>query len=86
MASTDDAETNRKFAQANDADFPVLSDPGGNVASAYGVASPGGYASRWTFYIDRDGKIAYVDKRVRPLTAGADIAERLEKLGVPRKP
>lgn len=84
MASTDDPETNRKFAEANDADFPVLSDPGGETASAYGVGSPGGYAARWTFYIDRDGKIAYVDKRVKPLTAGADIAERLAALGVPK--
>ncbi len=84
MASTDDAQTNRKFAAANDADFPVLSDPDGRAAGAYGVLSDMGYASRWTYYIDRDGKIAFVDKRVKAFTAGQDIATRLETLGVPK--
>ncbi len=85
MASTDDANINRKFAEANEADFPVLSDPDRHVAEAFGVLSDVGYASRWTYYIDRDGKIAYVDKRVKALTAGQDIAKRLETLGVPKK-
>ena len=84
MVSVDDAETNRKFAEVNGADFPILSDPERNTAAAYGVLSSKGYASRWTYYIDRDGKIALVDKHVKPLTAGADIATRLEKLDVPR--
>ncbi len=84
MASIDDAETNRKFAEANGADFPILSDPEKSTAAAYGVLSAKGYASRWTYYIDHDGKIAFVDKRVKPLTAGADIATRLDKLDVPR--
>ena len=85
MASTDDAATNDKFAEANEADFPVLSDPDGSTADAYGVLSNMGYASRWTFYIDRDGKIAYVDKRVKALSAGQDIATRLEALSVPKR-
>jgi thioredoxin-dependent peroxiredoxin len=85
MASTEDAETNRKFAEANDADFAVLSDPDQDAANAYGVMSDMGYASRWTYYIDRDGKIAYVDKRVKALSAGQDIAARLEALGVPKR-
>ena len=84
MVSVDDAETNRKFAEVNGADFPILSDPERNTAAAYGVLSSKGYASRWTYYIDRDGKIALVDKHVKPLTAGADIATRLDKLDVPR--
>jgi thioredoxin-dependent peroxiredoxin len=85
MASTDDAQTNRKFAEANSADFPILSDPEKSAAAAYGVLSSQGFASRWTYYIDRDGKIAFVDKRVKPLSAGADIAARLEKLGIPKR-
>lgn len=85
MASIDDADTNRKFAEANEADFPVLSDPDRRTAEAFGVLSDHGYASRWTYYIDRDGKIAFIDKRVKALTAGLDIAKRLETLGVPKK-
>lgn len=86
MASTDDLETNTAFAQKNDADFPVLADPDGEMAKAYGVLTTAGYASRWTFYIDADGRIAHIDKQVKALTAGADIAVRLERLGVRAAP
>ncbi len=85
MASTDDLETATAFAAANDADFPVLSDPGGEVARRYGVLRPPGYAARWTFYIDTEGKVAYVDREVSALTAGRDIAARLGELGVARR-
>jgi peroxiredoxin len=40
---------------------------------------------RWTYYIDSDGKILYVDKEVKTQSAGADIAARLEALGVKKK-
>lgn len=85
MASTDDAETSRKFAEANAADFPVLSDPDGAIARRYDVLKLGLYAARETFYIDGAGKIAYIDRDVNPLTAGADVAARLAALGAPRR-
>lgn len=85
MASTDDIETATKFAAANNADFPVLSDADASAAKAYGVYMPAGYAARWTYYIDSDGNIAFIDKSVKALSAGADTAARLEKLGVPKR-
>jgi len=85
MASVDDAETNRKFAEKNDADFPILSDPDKAAASAYGVLSPAGYASRWTFYIGPEGDIQHIDREVKPLSAGADVVSKLTELEVPRK-
>jgi peroxiredoxin Q/BCP len=36
-ASIDKPETNRKFAQSLELDYPILSDPGKQVARAYGV-------------------------------------------------
>ena len=38
---------------------------------------------RWTYYIGADGKILYIDKEVKPASAGADVAARLMALGVP---
>lgn len=38
-----------------------------------------GMASRWTFYIGRDGRILDIDKQVRAASHGADIAERLQE-------
>lgn len=85
MASTDDAATNREFARKNAANFPVLSDPNGTTAQAYGVNMLGGFARRWTFYIDADGKILYIDKAVKPLQAGAQMSTHLARLGVPAR-
>src|SRR6478736_6752533 len=50
MASVDDAETNKKFAEQEQANFPMLSDPEKKVAMAYGVVgAAGGFAKRYTF-------------------------------------
>jgi peroxiredoxin Q/BCP len=85
-ASVDDIETNTKFAQSLDADYPILADGDKAVAEAYGVLKPNGStANRWTFYIGPDGKILAVDKQVDVKTAGADIAKKLGELGVARK-
>jgi len=86
-ASVDDAETNRKFAESLELDYPILSDPSKKTARAYGVlASVGGYAKRHTIYIGADGKILHIERDVSPRSAGADVAARLEALGVPKKP
>ena len=45
-----------------EADFPLLSDPTKEVATAYGVLNPRGIANRWTFYIGKDGRILAIDK------------------------
>lgn len=81
--STDDAATNKKFAESLSADYPILADPDKKVADAYGVLGGGsGFAHRWTFYIGPDGKILDVDTQVKPQTAGADVAAKLEALHV----
>ena len=84
MASTDSPEDNRGFAEKNEASFPILSDPGKEMAEAYGVLSERGYANRWTFYIDQQGLIRKIDKEVNPATAGADLVSNLELLQVPK--
>jgi len=85
-ASVDDPETNRKFAESLELDFPVLSDPDKTVAQAYGVVTPTRpLAHRWTFYIGPDGRITHIDREINVQTAGTDTAARLKALGVPEK-
>jgi thioredoxin-dependent peroxiredoxin len=84
-ASVDTAETNKSFAESLELDYPVLSDPDKQVAQAYGVLSPAGYASRWTFYIGKDGKVLYVDRQVKPGDHGKDIGAKLRELGIPER-
>jgi peroxiredoxin len=43
------------------------------------------FASRWTFYIGTDGRIAYIDKQVSPASHGKAVAEKLAELGVARR-
>jgi peroxiredoxin Q/BCP len=76
---------NKKFAESLGADYPILSDPDKTVAQAYGVMSPRGFANRWTFYIDKDGIIKEIDKKVNPDKAGADLAAKIKELGLEGK-
>jgi thioredoxin-dependent peroxiredoxin len=89
MASTDpvDGEKgNKAFAASEKADFPVLSDPDKEVATAYGVLNPErGMARRWTFYIDKDGTITAIDKEVKPATSAEDMVAKLAELKVAEK-
>lgn len=74
---------NKKFAESLDLDFPILSDPDKQTAEDYGVLNKErGFANRWTFYIDKDGKILYIDKSVKAAEHGPDIAKKLAELGV----
>ncbi|MDH3643121.1 MAG: peroxiredoxin [Gammaproteobacteria bacterium] len=82
MISVDPLEDNIGFAEQQNADFPLLSDPDKDVARAYGVLGSSGYAKRHTFYIGVDGLIQAIDTNVRPATSAEDMAARLGELGV----
>lgn len=84
MASVDPIEDNVGFAEEQNADFPLLSDPTKETATAYGVLHERGFANRWTFYIGVDGTILAIDKEVNPSTAAEDMAAKLGELGVDR--
>ena len=88
MASVDpvDGEKgNKAFAESEKADFPMLSDPTKETATAYGVLHPErGFAQRWTFYIDKNGTIAAIDKAVKPPTSAEDLIAKLVELKVPK--
>src|SRR5690606_38782834 len=81
-ASVDDVETNTRFAESLNADYPILSDPTKEVAEAYGVLRDGGVTNRVTFYIDRDGVIRAIDANINTDNAAADTAEKLIELGL----
>ncbi len=90
MASVDPLEGeqgNVAFAKAQGADFPLLSDADKSVAARYGVLSARApLANRWTFYIDKNGRIAYIDKAVNPPTSAEDLIARLAELKVAARP
>ena len=82
MASVDPLDDNRAFAEKNNADFPMLSDPSKSTAKAYDVLNFLRVASRVTFYISKEGKILKIDEDINPKTAAEDIAKNLKALGI----
>ena len=85
-ASCDVPDYNKEFATELGLDYPILSDPTKEVATAYGVVHEGrAVPERWTYYIGKDGKIAFVDKTVKTETHGQDIAAKVKELGLASK-
>ena len=85
MVSLDSEEKNREFAESLDANFPLLSDPGKEVAKTYGVLGVTRlFAKRWTFYIDSEGVIRHVEKNVDTAKHGEQMARTLADLGFQR--
>jgi thioredoxin-dependent peroxiredoxin len=71
--------------EKKEADFPMLADPTKATATKYGVLNQAGVANRWTFYIDKTGKVAAIDTAVRPATSAEDMLAKLAELKVPTK-
>ena len=81
-ASVLSEEWNRDLAEMLELPHPILSDPGRQVAAAYGVLAGGrAAASRWTFYIGLDGRILYIDRNVTADGHGEEVPARLKALG-----
>jgi peroxiredoxin Q/BCP len=61
--STDDLETNTRFAKELKLEFALLSDTSGEAAKGYGIHNAErNIASRSTFVVDKSGKIAHVEE------------------------
>jgi thioredoxin-dependent peroxiredoxin len=86
MASVDTPEKNKAFADQEQANFPMLSDPSRQTAMAYGVvSSPTGVARRWTFFIGPDGTLLHIETVNHTTDAGTFLAAKLAELNVKKK-
>ena len=80
-ASVDPFEANKKFAEEVGAKYPLLCDTDKSVAKAFGVLGPRNVAQRWTFYVDKEGIVRHIDKKVNVSTHGKDVAAKSKDLG-----
>lgn len=64
--SEDDAKSHEEFAKEQKLPFPILADPSGEWLRAFGVPMRLGMASRVSFLIDANGKVAKVYPDVDP--------------------
>lgn len=84
--STDSPAKLAAFRKNHNLNFPLLSDPDAKVVSLYGVKMPlVDIAKRWTFLIDPDLKIRWVDNAVDPAKDAANVAAKLAALQAPPK-
>lgn len=82
-ASCDTVEKNTAFAKSLELDYPILSDPTGDVASAYGIFNDARkLSSRVTFIIGQDGKLLAIESKVNAANHGKDLVKKLAELGV----
>lgn len=74
--SRDDAASHAKFKDHHRLPFTLLSDPGGSVASSWGVRAPLGIPGRVTFVFDKQGVVRHrFDSMLR---FGKHVDEALE--------
>lgn len=64
--STDKLDAQDQFTKKEKLSFPLLADPEKKVTKAYGALGPKGFASRYTFVIDKKGVLRKVYTKVSP--------------------
>jgi thioredoxin-dependent peroxiredoxin len=75
--SADSQQTNDRFRASLDLTYPLVGDPGGRIAAAYGVRWPLiGLARRASFLVGRDGRVRAAFRS--ELDAEAHVAKALE--------
>ncbi len=87
--SLDNVESHKKFSDKYGLPFPLLADPEGTTADAYGVKTRMFgmiVARRQTFLIDPDGNIAKHYDTVKPATHSAQVLADLKSLGAGETP
>lgn len=81
--SVDDSASHAKFAAKYNLPFPLLADEGGKVAQSYGAYSNWGvvgFAKRYTYLIDPQGKVAKTYLKVDTSRHSIEIIDDLKKL------
>jgi peroxiredoxin Q/BCP len=79
--STDSPAKLAAFRKKHNLNFPLLSDENAKVVSLYGVKMPVvDIAKRWTFLIDPQLNVRWIDNAVDPAKDAANVATKLAEL------
>jgi peroxiredoxin Q/BCP len=79
--SRDDEASHAKFRAEHSLPFPLVADPSGTIQKAYGVPDKApGLASRVTFLVAADGRIAKVWPDVDPAVHADEVFQAIEQL------
>jgi thioredoxin-dependent peroxiredoxin len=75
--SVDDLEHQNKFSEECSLPFPLVADPGKEIARRYGVLGAFGLARRVTFVLDKDLRVSEVVESFLPGPHLQKVRERL---------
>jgi peroxiredoxin Q/BCP len=79
--SLDDRSKHQEFTTKDSLNFPLLVDSDSTICREYGVpVAKGKYAARWTFLIDKNGKIAQVYRKVDVRTHSDELLKDISAL------
>ncbi|MCB9247682.1 MAG: peroxiredoxin [Ignavibacteriales bacterium] len=78
--SVDSKEDIKKFVEEHSLNFPLLSDANKEVTEKFGALNNLGVASRITFLVDKEGKIANIIRDVDVNTHANQVYELAKKL------
>ena len=81
--SLDDVQSHKAFMEKYNLPFPLLADPGGKVAMAYGSLyklGPLRFARRHSFIIDPQGRLAKIYREVKPAGHAQQVLDDLGAL------
>ena len=78
--SVDSKKSLKNFIDKYSLNFPLLSDETKEVCKAYGVLNLLGFASRVTFIVDKEGRIAHVIDKVDVETHAKEVLELVKTL------
>lgn len=79
--SSDNVEDLKKFHEKFQLNFPLLSDSNLSIIHAYGSQMPLlNYSKRWTFILDPDLVVKYIDKDVVAEKDATNVVAKLESM------
>ena len=82
--SQDSVESHRRFIEKHHLTFTLLADDKGTAARAYGADGLMGFSKRWTFLVDPELKVRWVQKNVDPAVNAREVADVIRRLKPPR--
>jgi peroxiredoxin Q/BCP len=78
--SADSSESHAKFEKTQKLPFPLVADPDGKIAAAYGVPKNVVGYDRVSFLVDRGGRIARVWAEVDPGVHASDVLNEAKRV------
>lgn len=71
--STDNLADQKKFTDKESLNFPLFADPDKKVTKSFGALSERGFASRYTYVIDKKGTVRKIYTKVSPADHPAEV-------------